>query len=100
MSRLTPLVVLLAAALPAAAADFVKIEEKDGKLVAQITLIKYQAVTKEVTVNNNGIPVVNKVTEVVPVSETAHRVLDAAAGEWFTPAGEKLDPKKLGDVLK
>src|SRR4051812_25542407 len=99
MSRLTPLV-LLVAALPAAAADFVKIEEKDGKLVAQLTLIKYQAVTKEVTTNQGGIPVVNKVTEVVPVAETAYHVLDAAAGDWFTPTGEKLDPKKLGEVLR
>jgi hypothetical protein len=100
MSRLTPLVVLLAAALPAAAADFVKIEEKDGKLVAKLTLIKYQAVTRQVSVNNNGVPAVKTVTEAVPVSETAYHVLDAAAGEWFTPAGAKLDPKRLGDVLR
>jgi hypothetical protein len=100
MSRLTPLVVLLVASLPAAAADFIKIEEKDGKLVAQLTLTKYQAVTKAVTVNENGRTVTKNVTEAVPVTETAYHVLDAAAGEWFTPTGEKLDPKKLGEVLK
>jgi len=100
MSRLTPLVVLVVITQSAAAADFVKIEEKDGKLVALITLTKYQQVNKAVTVNEKGVPVTKTVTELVPVSETAYHVLDAAAGEWFTPTGEKLDPKKLGDVLK
>jgi hypothetical protein len=100
MSRLTSLVVLLMFTRSAAAADFVKIEEKDGKLVAQITLTKYQAVQQTVTVVENGKPVTKNITQAVPVAETAYRVLDASAGEWFAPTGEKLDPKKLGDVLK
>jgi len=100
MSRPTPLVVLLAASLPAAAAALVKIEEKGGKIVAQMTLTKYQAVQQTVTVIENGKPVTKTITQAVPVAETAYHVLDAAAGEWFTPTGEKLDPKKLGEVLK
>jgi hypothetical protein len=103
MSRLAPLVVLLLVPLAARSAtppDFVKIEEKDGKLTAPVTVTKYQAVTKAVAVNENGRTVTKNVTEAVPVTETAYHVLDAAAGEWFTPTGEKLDPKKLGEVLK
>jgi hypothetical protein len=103
MSRPTPLLVALLVPLAAHSVtppDLVKIEDKGGKLVAPITLTKYQAATKQVAVNENGRTVIKNFTEAVPVTETAYQVLDATAGEWFTPAGEKLDPKKLGDVLK
>jgi hypothetical protein len=103
MSRPIHLLVALLVPLAAHSAtppDLVKIEDKDGKLTAPITVIKYQAVTKAVTVNENGRTVVKNVTEAVPVSVTESRVLDGEAGEWFTPTGEKIDPKKLGDVLK
>src|SRR4029079_11393158 len=71
-----------------------------GKLVAPVTLIKYQTAQQTVTVIENGQPTTKTVTQVAPVAETEYRVLNAEAGEFFTPSGEKLDPKKLGDVLK
>jgi hypothetical protein len=103
MSRLTPLVVLVFVPLAAYSAtppDFVKIEDKGGKLTAPITVLKYQALQQPVTAIENGRPVTRTVTQAVPVTVTESRVLDAEAGDWFTPAGEKLDPKKLGEVLK
>ncbi len=103
MSRLIPLVVALLVPLAARSAtppDFVKIEDKGGKLAAAVTLTKYQTVNRAVTVVENGRPTTKTVTEMVPMTVTETRVLDAEAGEFYTPAGEKIDPKKLGGVLK
>jgi hypothetical protein len=102
MSR--PITLAVALLIPLAARsgppDLVKIEDKGGKLTAPITVIKYQVIQKQVTVVENGQPATRTITEKVPIQVTENRVLDAEAGEFYTPAGEKLDPKKLGDVLK
>ena len=102
MSRLTTLAVVLLVPL-AGRSDppvFVKIEEREGKLAAQVTTTKYQSVQQAVTVVENGAPVTRTVTRVVPVTVTEYRVLTAEAGDFFTPTGDRLDPKKLSDVLK
>jgi hypothetical protein len=80
--------------------DIVKIEDKGGKLTAPVNVMKAQQQVVTETVNVNGKPATRAVTRTVPVMVTESRVLDAEAGEFYTPAGEKLDPKKLGDVLK
>lgn len=103
MSRLTTLAVALLAPLAAWSGtppDLVKIEDKGGKLAAPITVIKVQSVRRQETVIENGRPVTRTITQKVPVQTTEYRTLDAEAGEFYTPAGDKLDPKALGDVLK
>jgi len=101
--RLAPAILLLvplAARADPPAVNYVKIEDKGGKLVAPVTVIKYQTAQQTVTVIENGQPATRTVTQVVPLAETEYRVLNAEAGEFFPPSGEKLDPKKLGDVLR
>src|SRR6516225_5735508 len=102
MSRLSFSLLLLAplAARSAEPPDIVKIEEKGGKLTASVSIMKSQLEPVTETVNVGGKLVTRTVTRTVPVMVTEHRVLDAEAGEFYLPAGEKLDPKKLGDVLK
>jgi hypothetical protein len=103
MSRLTPLAVALLVPLAVRSApppDLVKIEDRGGKLAAPITVIKYQSVQRQETVIENGRPVAKTITQKVPLQTTEYRTLDAEAGDFYTPAGEKLDPKKLGAVLK
>jgi hypothetical protein len=97
------LLALCAVSLAAPAANppqFVKIEEKDGSLVVPVTTIVYKSVPVTVTANENGQPVTRTVNQLVPESVTTYRKLDAAAGDYFTPAGERIDPKTLADVLK
>jgi len=103
MTRPTTLAVALLVPLAAWSAtppDLVKIEDKGGKLAAPVTIVKYQSQAVTETVAENGKVVTKTVTRMVPIQVTEYRTLDAAAGEFYTPAGEKLDAKKLGDVLK
>src|SRR5205823_617345 len=102
MSRPLSLALVLlvpVAARPAPPPEFVKIEDKGGKLAAPITVTKFETVTREVNTNPRGVAVTRRVQEQVPVTVTEYRVLNAEAGEFYTPAGDKIDPKKLGDVL-
>jgi hypothetical protein len=102
MSR--TLALTLAMALPAAAlaADplFTRIEEKDGKLTATFATTVAKVVPETITVNENGKPVTRTRQRVVMETVMQSRTLDAGAGDFYTPAGERIDPKKLGDVLK
>lgn len=103
MFRLTSLAACLLLSFAAQSAplpDFVKIEERDGSLVAAITEIKFRSVVKTVTIVENGQTRTKNVTEIVPIAETAMRIMSAEAGEFFTSTGEKIDPKKLNEVLK
>jgi hypothetical protein len=103
MSRPITLAVALLVPLAVRSAeppDIVKIEEKGTKLTAPVSVLKAQQQVVTETVNVNGKPATRAVTRMVPVMVTESRVLDAEAGEFYTPAGEKLDPKQLGDVLK
>lgn len=103
MSRPITLAVALLVPLAVRSAeppDIVKIEDKGGKLTAPVNVLKAQMQVVTETVNVNGKPATRAVTRSVPVMVTENRVLDAEAGEFYTPAGEKLDTKKLGDVLK
>lgn len=103
MPRLTPLVVALVVPLAAwsgAPPEFVKIEERGGKLAAAITLVKYQSQAVTETANVDGKPVTQTVTKMVPVQVTEYQTLDAETGDFYSPAGEKLDAKKLASVLK
>jgi hypothetical protein len=102
MSRHIPfaLVLLVPAAAWSAPPQFVKIEEQGGKLAVPMTVTTYKTVTEAITVIENGVPVVRKVNRMVPGISTEMRPLTPEAGDYFTPSGERLDPKKLGDVLK
>ena len=102
MTRCIPfaLVLLVPVAAWPAPPQFVKIEEQDGKLTAPITVTKYQVVTEAITVIENGVAVVRTRDRTVPVTAKEMRPLTPEAGDYFTPAGERLDSKKLGDLLK
>ena len=103
MTRSIPLALALLVPLSAGAhppVRYVKIEEQGGKLAAPITITKVQMVPQTVTVIENGKPVTKTITRAVPVTSTEMRPLTPEAGDYYTPAGERIDPKKLGDVLK
>ena len=102
MFRYIPFALVLLAA-PAVAAEkpqFVKIEEQGGKLTIQMAVTKYQVVPETVTVNVGGKLETRTANRTVPVMTMELRPLTPEAGDYYTPTGEKLDPKKLGDVLK
>jgi hypothetical protein len=96
----TTLVLVAAPAVLAADAQFVKIEEKGGVLFAPLTQTRFEVVNRTVTVNVNGRAETRTIPETVPVTVRVNVTLDAAAGDYFDPAGNRIDPKKLSEVLK
>lgn len=98
---LTFALVLFAAPIAVAAeTHFIKIEEKDGKLVIPITQTRYQQVNETVVVNVNGIFEKRTVTRQVAVPVQVQVMLGPEAGDFFDPEGNRIERKKLGDVLK
>src|SRR5262249_50374105 len=96
----TTLVLIAAPAVLAADPQFVTIEEKGGVLFASLTETRKKVVDRTVTLSDNGRPVTRTIPEVVPVTVQVNVTLDAAAGDYFDPAGNRIDAKKLPDVLK
>jgi hypothetical protein len=103
MTRSIPLALALLVPLAARAETpvrYVKIEEQGGKLAVPLTITKFQVVAETFTVIENGRPVTKTVNRSVPVTSTEMRPLTPEAGDYFTPTGERIDPKKVGDVLR
>ena len=103
MARYIPIALVLLVPLAARAQTpvrYVKIEEQGGKLAVPMTITKLQVVPETVTVIENGRPVTRTVNRSIPVTSTELQPLTPEAGDYFTPAGERIDPKKVGDVLK
>jgi hypothetical protein len=96
----TTLVLIAAPAVLAADPQFIKIEEKGGVMFAPLTQTRYEIVNRTVTIVVNGRPETRTIPETVPVTVRVNIALDAAAGDYFDPAGNRIDPKKLPDVLK
>lgn len=95
-----PTALLLALPLSAAEPIIVTVEQKGLDLVVQVRRTEYRDVVKTVTVIVNGKPVTQNFTEKVPVAVVRYVTLDGKAGDYFDPAGKRIDPKKLPDVLK
>lgn len=103
MSRRIPLLALVLAPFAAGGQTppkFVKIEESGGKLFAAMTVTRTQMIPETITVNVNGKLETRTVNRTVTVQSLENKPLTAEAGDYFTPGGERIDAKKLADVLR